>query len=88
MLLWVSKQGRTVVFCGQFNFGMVGAGGGGGCQVIWLIFLATRVLGKNADKKLGRERRHVSGEGEVMSMFRMASIGVRFVGLCTDLDIV
>ena len=49
-------------------------------------FLATRVLGKNADKKLGRERRHVSGEGEVM--FRMASIGVRFVGLCTDLDIV
>ena len=34
-----------------------------------IVFLVTRVLGKNADKKLGRERRHVSGEGEVMSMF-------------------
>ena len=53
-----------------------------------IVFLVTRILGKNADKKLGRERRHVSGEGEVMSMFRMTSIGVRFVGLCTDLDIV
>ena len=53
-----------------------------------IVFLVTRILGKNADKKLGRERRHVSGEGEVMSMFRMASIGVRFVGLCTDFDIV
>ena len=53
-----------------------------------IVFLVTRVLGKNADKKLGRERRHVSGDGKVMLMFRMASIGVRFVGLCTDLDIV
>ena len=76
------------MFCGHFNFGMVGAGGGRGVPGDLTDFLATRVLGKNADKKLGRERRHVSGEGEVMSMFRMASIGVRFIGLCTDLDIV
>ena len=75
------------MFCGHFNFGMVGAGGRGVPGDL-IDFLATRVLGKNADKKLGRERRHVSSEGEVMSMFRMASIGVRFVGLCTDLDIV
>ena len=70
------------MFCGHFNFGMVGAGGGRGVPGDLIVFfLATSVLGKNADKKLGRERRHVSGEGEVMSMFRMASIGVRFVGL-------
>ena len=53
-----------------------------------IVFLVTSVLGKNADKKLGRERRHVSGDGKVMLMFRMVSIAVRFVGLCTDLDIV
>ena len=53
-----------------------------------VVFLVTSVLGKNADKKLGRERRHVSGDGKVMLMFRMVSIAVRFVGLCTDLDIV
>ena len=53
-----------------------------------IVFSVTRVLGKNADKKLGRERRHVSGDGKVMLMFRMVSIAVRFVGLCTDLDIV
>ena len=53
-----------------------------------IVFLVTRVLGKNADKKLGRQRRHVSGDGKVMLMFRMVSIAVRFVGLCTDLDIV
>ena len=73
----------------SFSFGDGGGWGGGrGVPGDLTDFLATRVLGKNADKKLGRERRHVSGEGEVMSMFRMASIGVRFVGLCTDLDIV
>ena len=53
-----------------------------------IVFFVTRVLGKNADKKLGRQRRHVSGDGKVMLMFRMVSIAVRFVGLCTDLDIV
>ena len=53
-----------------------------------IVFLVTRILGKNADKKLGRERRHVSGDGKIMLMFRMTSIAVRFVGLCTDLDIV
>ena len=53
-----------------------------------IVFLVTRVLGKNADKKLGRERRHVSGDGKVMLMFRLVSIAVRFVGLCTELDIV
>ena len=76
------------MFCGHFNFGMVGARGGRGVPGDLTDFLATRVLGKNADKKLGRERRHVSGDGKVMLMFRMASIAVRFVGLCTYLDIV
>ena len=76
------------MFCGHFHLGMVGAGGGRGVPGDLTDFFTTRVLGKNADKKLGRERRHVSGDGKVMLMFRMVSIAVRFVGLCTDLDIV
>ena len=27
-----------------------------------IVSLVTRILGKNVDKKLGRERRHVSGD--------------------------
>ena len=72
----------------SFSFGDGGGWGGGGVPGDLTDFFTTRVLGKNADKKLGRERRHVSGDGKVMLMFRMASIAVRFVGLCTDLDIV
>ena len=72
----------------SFSFGGGGAWRKGRLPGDLIVFLVTRILGKNADKKLGRERRHVSGDGKVMSMFRMASIAVRFVGLCTDLDIV
>ena len=72
----------------SFSFGDGGAWRGGRVPGDLIVFLVTRILGKNADKKLGRERRHVSGDGKVMLMFRMVSIAVRFVGLCTDLDIV